>query len=52
LRRLPRAYGPHPVAMDEKISKRYQELDLYLRQSHAERDLEALGRATKITTAS
>jgi hypothetical protein len=39
LRRLPRAYGPHPVAMDEKISKRYRELDLYLRQSHAERDL-------------
>jgi alkylation response protein AidB-like acyl-CoA dehydrogenase len=47
LRRLPRAYGPHPVAMDEKISKRYQELDLYLRQSHAERDLEALGRASR-----
>jgi alkylation response protein AidB-like acyl-CoA dehydrogenase len=51
LRRLPRAYGPHPVAMDEKISKRYQELDLYLRQSHAERDLEALGRAIKISPA-
>jgi alkylation response protein AidB-like acyl-CoA dehydrogenase len=51
LRRLPRAYGPHPLAMDEKISKRYQELDLYLRQSHAERDLEALGRAIKIMPA-
>ena len=51
LRRLSRAYGPHPVAMDEKISKRYQELGLYLRQSHAERDLEALGRAIKITPA-
>ncbi len=48
LRRLPRAYGPHPLAMDEEISRRYQELDLYLRQSHAERDLEALGRAMKI----
>lgn len=45
LRRLPRAYGPHPLAMEENISRRYQELDLYLRQSHAERDLEALGRA-------
>jgi len=44
LRRLPRAYGPHPLAMNEEISKRYQEVDLYLRQSHAERDLESLGR--------
>ena len=43
LRRLPRAYGPRPLAMDASISRRYQELDLYLRQSHAERDLEALG---------
>ena len=45
LRRLPRAYGPRPMAMEESVSRRYQELDLYLRQSHAERDLEALGRA-------
>jgi alkylation response protein AidB-like acyl-CoA dehydrogenase len=45
LRRFARAYGPHPLAMDEGISRRYQELDLYLRQSHAERDLEALGRS-------
>jgi alkylation response protein AidB-like acyl-CoA dehydrogenase len=44
LRRLPRAYGPYPLAMDEAISRRCQELDLYLRQSHAERDLESLGR--------
>jgi hypothetical protein len=29
--------------MDEPISRRYQELDLYVRQSHAERDLEILG---------
>jgi alkylation response protein AidB-like acyl-CoA dehydrogenase len=47
LRRLARAYGPHPLALDEKISERYQELDLYLRQSHAERDLEGLGRAIR-----
>jgi alkylation response protein AidB-like acyl-CoA dehydrogenase len=47
LRRLARAYGPHPLAMDEKIAQRYQELDLYLRQSHGERDLEALGRAIR-----
>jgi alkylation response protein AidB-like acyl-CoA dehydrogenase len=47
LRRLARAYGPHPLAMDENMSRRYQELDLYLRQCHAERDLEALGRDLK-----
>lgn len=45
IRRLARAYGPHPLAMDEDISRRYQELDLYLRQSHAERDLDAPGRS-------
>ena len=44
LRRLTRAYGPRPLTMDECIARRYQELDLYLRQSHAERDLESLGR--------
>jgi alkylation response protein AidB-like acyl-CoA dehydrogenase len=45
LRRVPRAYGPHPLTMDEDVSRRYQELDVYLRQSHAERDLELLGRS-------
>jgi hypothetical protein len=45
LRRLARAFGPCPLALDETIARRYQELDLYLRQSHAERDLEALGEA-------
>ena len=45
------AYGPmYPPAMNEKVSRRYQELDLYLRQSHVERDLEALGRAMKIAS--
>ncbi len=47
LRRLTRAYGPYPLAMDEQISLRYQELDIYLRQSHAERDLESLGKDLK-----
>ena len=47
LRRLPRAYGPHPLAMNKDVSMRYQELDLYLRQSHAERDLESLGRVLR-----
>ena len=45
LRRLTRAYGPHPLAMDAEVSRRYQELDVYLRQTHGERDLESLGRA-------
>jgi alkylation response protein AidB-like acyl-CoA dehydrogenase len=44
MRRLARAYGPHPLAMDEMTGKRFQELDLYVRQSHGERDLEDLGR--------
>jgi hypothetical protein len=43
LRRFARAYGPKPLAFDEGISLRYQELDIYLRQSHAERDLGDLG---------
>lgn len=43
--RFGRAYGPFPLAMDEPISIRYQELGIYLRQCHAERDLEALGEA-------
>jgi alkylation response protein AidB-like acyl-CoA dehydrogenase len=47
LRRFARAYGPRPLAFDCATSRRYQELDLYLRQSHAERDLEVLGRAIR-----
>jgi len=43
MRRLARAYGPHPMAMEESVGRRLQELDLYVRQSHGERDLEALG---------
>jgi hypothetical protein len=44
LRRFGRAYGPRALAYDAAISKRYQEVELYIRQSHAERDLEVLGR--------
>jgi alkylation response protein AidB-like acyl-CoA dehydrogenase len=44
LQRFSRAYGPFPLSMDEKIARRYQEATLYMRQSHAERDLENLGR--------
>jgi hypothetical protein len=43
LRRFARAYGPFPLACEVNISRRYHELDLFLRQNHAERDLEMLG---------
>jgi hypothetical protein len=43
LQRFSRAYGPYPLSMNEKTSLRYQEAVLYMRQSHAERDLENLG---------
>jgi alkylation response protein AidB-like acyl-CoA dehydrogenase len=43
LQRFSRAYGPYPLSMDEGTSRRYQEAGLYMRQSHAERDLECLG---------
>jgi hypothetical protein len=44
LRRFARAYGPFPLAMNEETSRRYHEADIFLRQAHGERDLEALGR--------
>jgi alkylation response protein AidB-like acyl-CoA dehydrogenase len=47
LSRFARAYGPYPLAMNEEIARRRHELDLYVRQSHAERDLEVLGRLDK-----
>jgi len=47
LRRFVRVLGPHPLAMHAEMSRRYAELDLFLRQSHAERDLETLGRALR-----
>ncbi len=39
-----RAYGPHPLCMDGEVARRYAEVELWIRQSHAERDLELLGR--------
>jgi alkylation response protein AidB-like acyl-CoA dehydrogenase len=44
LRRLERAFGPRPLAFDEEIGRRCTELQLYLRQTHAELDLELLAR--------
>ena len=44
LTRFGRALGPRPLAFDEAMATRCQELTLYIRQSHAECDLEKLGR--------
>ncbi|MGZ4613937.1 MAG: acyl-CoA dehydrogenase [Actinomycetes bacterium] len=44
IERVGRALGPAPLALDAEHSKRVADLELYLRQSHAERDLEELGR--------
>jgi alkylation response protein AidB-like acyl-CoA dehydrogenase len=44
LQRFSRAHGPYPLSMNEDTARRYQEAGLYMRQSHAERDLESLGR--------
>jgi alkylation response protein AidB-like acyl-CoA dehydrogenase len=48
LRRFARAHGPSPLAMNQDISRRYQEAELYLRQSHGERDLESLARLLRL----
>src|SRR5262249_55463161 len=42
--RFGRAVGPRPLAFEADVARRYQELTLYIRQSHAESDLEELGR--------
>ena len=43
--RFGRTFGPRPLAFDGRIARRSHELGLYIRQSHAESDLEALGRS-------
>jgi alkylation response protein AidB-like acyl-CoA dehydrogenase len=40
-----RALGPAPLAFDETYARRTADLELYIRQHHAERDLAALGGA-------
>jgi hypothetical protein len=42
--RFGRAFGPRPLAFEAAIARRCHELTLYIRQSHAESDLEDLGR--------
>jgi hypothetical protein len=40
-----RALGAGPLCKDEHLARLYADLPVFLRQSHAERDLEGLGRA-------
>jgi alkylation response protein AidB-like acyl-CoA dehydrogenase len=42
--RTGRALGPAPLALDADHARRVADLTMYVRQSHAERDLAALGR--------
>lgn len=42
--RTGRALGPKPLALDGRHAQRVADLTMYVRQSHAERDLAALGR--------
>ena len=42
--RFGRAFGPRPSGVRRRIARRCHELNLYIRQSHAESDLEELGR--------
>jgi hypothetical protein len=44
LQRLGHALGPAPLAQDEEHARRVVDLEIYLRQHHAERDDAALGR--------
>jgi hypothetical protein len=45
LDRVGRALGPGPLAHDAEHAQRVADLTVYVRQSHAERDLAALGAA-------
>ncbi|MGN6687679.1 MAG: acyl-CoA dehydrogenase family protein [Actinomycetales bacterium] len=50
IERVGRALGPWPLAQDADHSQQIADLQVYLRQSHAERDLEQLGRLTVSAT--
>jgi len=45
--RTGRALGPGPLVADRAYAQRVMDLQLYVRQGHAERDLEAVGRVTR-----
>lgn len=49
LRRTARALGPAPLCEDAEHAQRVADLTVYVRQSHAERDLEQLGRLAGAT---
>ena len=49
LDRIGRAFGPRPYVGDAAFAQRAADLHLYLRQDHAEGDLEAVGRAVVAT---
>jgi alkylation response protein AidB-like acyl-CoA dehydrogenase len=49
LRRAARALGPVPLCEDAEHAQRVADLAVYVRQSHAERDLEQLGRLAGAT---
>jgi hypothetical protein len=42
--RTGRALGPAPLVLDARHAQRVADLTIYVRQSHAERDLAALGK--------
>ncbi|MDP9091885.1 MAG: acyl-CoA dehydrogenase [Actinomycetota bacterium] len=45
VRQVGHALGPAPLAFDERHARRVADLELYVRQHHAERDLASLGAA-------
>jgi heme oxygenase len=45
VRQVGHALGPGPLAFDEEHARRVADLELYVRQHHAEADLARLGRA-------
>ncbi len=47
VQRSAHALGPGPLALDEEHARRVADLQMYIRQHHAERDLAALGRAVR-----
>jgi alkylation response protein AidB-like acyl-CoA dehydrogenase len=49
LTRTGRALGPGPLAQDRRHARRVADLTVYVRQSHAERDLAALGQLARQT---
>ena len=47
--RVGRALGPAPLCLDRSHARRVADLTVYLRQSHAERDLERIATLTAVT---